>query len=125
MHKHQNIAGYVEIVPYISVGMSKCCRPAFALVEGKKADINLQKIKADNEILLAGAKFIDSLVKQKIKVYINYENDTSTINLIIAYLVMKNIKIDKAISTIKDKVGISLNPDMFDKFKEFFEKEKR
>lgn len=102
-HKHETNLGYIEIVPYIYVGISKCCRPTFAQVEGEKLDINFEG-KLNTEILMAGANFISSLVKQKIKIYIAYENkDSKAIIFIIAYLVLRGMSIDRAIDLIKKK----------------------
>lgn len=129
MHNHEETknSGYIEVHPYIYMGLSKCCRPAFALVEGKKADINLQEIETNSELLLAGANFIASLVKQRIKVYINYENENSKgINLVAAYLIIKGLDVNKAISLLKKKIPeISLNSNMFNKFKEFLKKQEK
>lgn len=125
MHNHEvaKNSGYIEVHPYIYMGLSRCCRPAFALVEGRKADLNLQEIETNSELLLAGANFINSLVEQKIKVFINYENENSKgINLIVAYLIIKGLDVNKAISLIKKKMQINLNPNIFNKFKEFLKK---
>ena len=73
MEKHEHVSGYIEIIPYIYAGISKCCRPTFAQVEGKKTDINFEG-KLNIELLSTATNFIASLIKQKIKIYIAHEN---------------------------------------------------
>ena len=103
MEKHEHVSGYIEITPYIYGGISKCCRPTFAQVEGKKADINFEG-KLNTEILLAGANFSVSLIKQEIKIYIAHENKKSkAIHFIIAYLILSGMDVDRAIDLIKKK----------------------
>ena len=112
MEKHEHVSGYIEIIPYIYAGISKCCRPTFAQVEGKKADINFEG-KLNIELLFTATNFIASLIKQKIKIYIAHENKKSkTILFIIAYLILNGMVVDRAINLIKTKkLGVEIEED--------------
>ncbi|MEM2932887.1 MAG: hypothetical protein QW622_01605 [Candidatus Pacearchaeota archaeon] len=105
-HKLNKVEGYKEVIPYVYVGMNKCCRPTFAMINGEKVDINFNG-PLNTDLLGNGANFIASLIKQKIKVCINYENrNTKAIFFLIAYFIMKGKSIDDSISLIKKKINI-------------------
>ncbi len=145
MVKHGKlIFEYNRITNYIYIGSNQCCELHFKkelLKKGVKADVSLEKEKLDapfgvdyflwlptkdhtaplQKQLKAGVDFIDSLIKNKVKVYVHCQRGHSRApTLVAAYLIRKGKTVKQAIGYIKKKRPvIHLNKKQVDALKKF------
>ncbi|MEK6926390.1 MAG: dual specificity protein phosphatase family protein [Nanoarchaeota archaeon] len=116
-----------EITPCIFIGTNLCCIPKFKpslLKKGIRADISLEEENLDSQKgvqyylwlptkdfhppsqkqLILGVKFLDMLIKRKIKTYVHckYGHGRSPA-LIAAYFIYKGLTLEKAIKKVSEK----------------------
>jgi len=127
MKKKHVIFGYNKITPLIYVGTNACCQMHFKkelLAKGIRGDISLEGEMIDQpqgvdyflwlptpdhkapslKQLLTGVRTIDSLIKQKVKIYIHCKNGHGRApTLLAAYFISKGMSLDKAEKMIKAK----------------------
>ncbi|MFC1598888.1 dual specificity protein phosphatase family protein [Patescibacteria group bacterium] len=143
MKKHIKF-DYNKITPYIYLGTNSCCVMHFKdelLKKGIKGDISLEEERIDNPIgvdyflwlptkdhyppslkqLLVGVQTIDSLVKQKIKIYIHCKNGHGRApTMLAAYFIYKGDKVEIAIEKVaKKRQEIHLWPSQIKQLQKF------
>lgn len=126
-HPKEPVFEFSKITDYIYIGTNKCCQSHFdkiLLRKGVKADISLEEKRLDSPFgvdyyiwipvkdhkapsfpeLLIGSKFIENLVKNRVKVYVHCENGHGRApTLVAAYFILKGMELDEAIAMIKKK----------------------
>lgn len=118
---------YSQITPWIFLGTDMCCTPHFKrelLKKGVAADVSLREKHLDTPYgvkfflwlptkdhyapsqrqLLAGAKFIDTMASQKVKVYVHCKaGHGRSPTLVAAYLILKGESAKEAVALVKRK----------------------
>jgi len=118
---------YNKITPLIYLGTNSCCVMHFKeelLKKGIRGDISMEGEKLDNPVgvdyflwlptkdhaaptlkqLLAGVRTIDSLIKQKVKIYIHCKNGHGRApTMLAAYFIYTGMTVDHAIELIAKK----------------------
>jgi len=126
-HTGNPVLDFSQITPLIYAGNNMCCQDMFdkgLLKKGVKADISLEGERIDSpsgvdyflwlpvkdhypptaKQIILGGKFLDGLVKNKIKTYIHCKNGhTRTGTFLISYLIMKGWALKKAFDFINKK----------------------
>lgn len=126
---------YNKITTQIYLGTNACCTTHFnkeLLDKGISSDISMEGERIDNPVgvdyflwlptidhkaptlkqLFTGVKTIDTLIKQKIKIYIHCKNGHGRApTMLAAYFIYTGMTVDEAISTIaKKRTEIHIEP---------------
>lgn len=152
MRKKHIKMDYNQITPQIYLGTNSCCKMHFKkelLDKGIAADISLEAEKLDQpqgvdyflwlptidhaaptlKQLLTGVTTIDTLIKQKVKIYIHCKNGHGRApTMLAAYFIYTGMTLDQAIKKIAAKrpeIHIEKVQDaQLKKFKKYMERKK-
>lgn len=135
---------YNKVNKYIYLGSNACCQVHFdskLLKKGIKADISLERIRLDHPVgvdyylwlpvpdhhaasmkqLILGSKVIDSLVRDKIKMYVHCKNGHGrSPSLVIAWLIANGMRLEEAVRYVKKRrPSVHLNSRQINALKKF------